>query len=134
MKGPTKEQIEESVRFTNWMIGAKKYALMCIERRKQMNKGIVEFYGIAANCDIAKEEAAELIHAISKWERAALPYGGYETDTTPEDERGKLIQAVADCQNAIDSLVYKIGLDKSAIKQKIKEADERAERLYRRKA
>lgn len=24
MKGPTKEQIEESVRFTNWMIGAKK--------------------------------------------------------------------------------------------------------------
>lgn len=133
MKGPTKEQIEESVRFTNWMIGAKKYALMCIERRKQMNKDIVECYGIAANCDIAKEEAAELIHAISKWERAALPYGYYETDTTPEDARGKLIQAVADCQNAIDSLVYKIGLDKSAIQQKIKEADERAERLYRGK-
>lgn len=99
-----------------------------------MNKNIVEFYGIAANCDIAKEEAAELIHAISKWERAALPYGGYETDTTPEDARGNLIQAVADCQNALDSLVYELKLDKDAIQQKIEEADERAERLYRRKA
>lgn len=98
-----------------------------------MNKNIVEFYGTSANCGIAKEEAAELIHAISKWERAALPYGYYETDTTLEDARGKLIQAVADCQNAIDSLVYKIGLDKSAIQQEIEKADERAERLYGRK-
>lgn len=55
MKGPTKEQIEESVRFTNWMIGAKKYALMCIERRKHMNKDIVMRYGTSANCNIAKE-------------------------------------------------------------------------------
>lgn len=131
MKGPTKEQIEESVRFTNWMIGAKKYALMCIERRKQMNKNIVEFYGIAANCGIAKEEAAELIHAISKWER--VNGVGYKTDTTLEEAKENLIQAVADCQNALDSLVYRLRLDKSAIQQKIKEADERAERLYGRK-
>lgn len=87
-------------------------------------------YGIAANCDIAKEEAAELIHAISKWERATLP-GYYKTDTTPEDARDNLIQAVSDCQNALDSLVCKLGLDKSAIQQKIKEADERSvKRLY----
>ena len=94
-----------------------------------MNKNMVEFYGIAANCNIAKEEAAELIHAISKWERV---HGvGYKTDTTREDAIENLIQAVADCQNALDSLVYELKLDKDAIQQKIEEADERAERLYR---
>lgn len=97
-----------------------------------MNKDIVACYGIAANCNIAKEEAAELIHAISKWERVTLP-GYYKTGTTPEEAEENLIQAVADCQNALDSLVCRLGLDKSAIKQKIKEADERAERLYWRK-
>nr|DAE14684.1 MAG TPA: hypothetical protein [Myoviridae sp. ctAca11] len=72
-----------------------------------MNKDIVMCYGIAANCDIAKEEAAELIHAISTWERATLPWH-CETDTTPQDAWDNLIQALADCQNAMDSLVYKI--------------------------
>lgn len=95
-----------------------------------MNKSIVQRYGASANCNIAKEEAAELIHAISKWER--VNGFGYNTDTTPEESKENLIQAVADCQNALDSLVYKLGLDKSAIKQKIKEADERAEWLYSR--
>ena len=102
------------------------------EGEKKMNKDIVACYGIAAHCGIAKEEAAELIHAISKWERATLP-GYYETDTTPAEAKENLIQAVADCQNALDSLVCRLGLDKSTIKQKIKEADERAERLYGRK-
>ena len=93
-----------------------------------MNKNIVEFYGVLANCNIAKEEAAELIHAISKWERA---HGvGYKTDTTPAEAKENLIQAVADCQNALDSLVYELKLDKDAVQQKIKEADERTERLY----
>jgi hypothetical protein len=40
MEGPTKEQIEESVRFTNWMEGVRKYTLAQVERRKQMNKNI----------------------------------------------------------------------------------------------
>lgn len=93
-----------------------------------MNKRIVSCYGVASNCNIAKEEAAELIHAISKWERAGG--AGYKTDTTPEEAEENLIQAVADCQNALDSLVYRLELDKSAIRQKIKEADERVERLY----
>ena len=97
-----------------------------------MNKDIVACYGIVAHCGIAKEEAAELIHAISKWERATLP-GYYETDTTPEEAKENLIQAVADCQNALDSLVYSLRLDKSGVQQKIKEADERVERLYGRK-
>lgn len=96
-----------------------------------MNKNIVDFYGTSANCGIAKEEAAELIHAISKWER--VNGVGYKTDTTPEEAKENFIQAVADCQNALDSLVYSLRLDKSAIKQKIKEADERAERLYGRR-
>lgn len=93
-----------------------------------MNKNIVEFYGIAANCNIAKEEAAELIHAISKWER--VNGVGYKTDTTPEEAKENLIQAVADCQNALDSMVYALLLDRDAINKKIEEADERAERLY----
>ena len=94
-----------------------------------MNKNIVEYYGILANCNIAKEEAAELIHAISKWERVNGRVG-YKTDTTREDALETLIQAVADCQNALDSLVYVLMLDKSTIQQKIKEADERTKRLY----
>lgn len=95
-----------------------------------MNKNILEFYGVLANLNIAKEEAAELIHAISKWERA---HGvGYKTDTTPEKAKENLIQAVADCQNALDSMVHSLLLDKDAIKEKIEEADERTERLYMR--
>lgn len=99
-----------------------------------MNKNIVEFYGASANCGIAKEEAAELIHAISKWER--VNGFGYKTNTTPEEAEENLIQAVADCQNALDSLVYELALDRSAIQQEIEKADERVERLwlYGRKA
>ena len=96
-----------------------------------MNKDIVSCYGVSANCNIAKEGAAEHIYAISKWER--VNGVGYKTDTTTEEAKENLIQAVADCQNALDSLVYSLRLDKSAIRQKIKEADERVERLYGRK-
>lgn len=95
-----------------------------------MDKNIVKCYGVSATCNFAKEEAAELINAISKWERATIP-GYYEADTAPEDAMDNLIQAVADCQNALYSLVYRLGLNKSAIQQKIKEADERrAKHLY----
>lgn len=94
-----------------------------------MNKNIVSFYGVLANCNIAKEEAAELIHAISKWERSKCGVG-YKTNTTPEEAKENLVQAVADCQNALDSMVYELLLDRDAIKKKIEEADERAERLY----
>ncbi len=41
MEGPTKEQIEESVRFTNWMEGVRKYTLEQVERRKQIEKSKV---------------------------------------------------------------------------------------------
>ena len=82
---------------------------------------------------LLKEGAAELIYAISKLERATVP-GYYEADTTPEDARDNLIQAVANCQNALDSLIYRLGLNKSAIQQKIEEADDRrAKYLYGRK-
>lgn len=89
-----------------------------------MNKDIVSCYGVSANCNIAKEGAAELIYAISKYERSRLP-GYYEADTTPEEAKESLIQAVANCRNALDSLVYRLGLEKLAIQQKIKEADDR---------
>lgn len=94
-----------------------------------MNKNIVKYYGTLANCNIAKEEAAELIHALSKWERVKCRVG-YKTNTTPEEAEENLIQAVADCQNALDSLVYALKLNKDTIQQKIKEADERTKRLY----
>lgn len=93
-----------------------------------MNKNIVEYYGTQANCNIAKEEAAELIHSISKWER--VNGVGYKTNTMRDDASENLIQAVADCQNALDSLVYALKLDKDAIQQKIEEADKRTKRLY----
>lgn len=93
-----------------------------------MNKNIVEYYGTQANCNIAKEEAAELIHSISKWER--VNGVGYKTNTMRDNASEDLIQAVADCQNALDSLVYALKLDKDAIQQKIEEADERTKRLY----
>lgn len=32
-----------------------------------MNKDIVSCYGVSANCNIAKEGAAKLIYAISKY-------------------------------------------------------------------
>mgnify|MGYP006964265271 FL=1 len=44
-----------------------------------------------------------------------------------------MIHAVADCQDVKNILLYKIGLNKSVIRQKIKEADERTERLYGRR-
>nr|DAG29306.1 MAG TPA: hypothetical protein [Caudoviricetes sp.] len=96
-----------------------------------MNKSIVEFYGIAANCDIAKEEAAEFIHAISKWERATLPVH-FETDTMSDEAKENLIQA-ADRQDAMNILVYRLKFNKSAIRQEIKDADERPKRLYGRR-
>ena len=95
-----------------------------------MTKDIVNCYGIAENCDIAKE-VAEFIHSISKWERATLPVY-FETDKISDEAKENLIQA-ADCHDVKNIFLYKIRLNKSAIKQKIKEADERAERLYRGK-
>lgn len=41
MEEPTKEQIEESVKFTKWMEGARNYALEQVERRKQIEKSKV---------------------------------------------------------------------------------------------
>lgn len=96
-----------------------------------MNRNIVEYYGTRANCNIAKEEIAKLIYAISKWER--VNGIGYKTDTTREDALENLTQAMADCQNALDSLAYALKLDKDTIQQKIKEVDERiAKQLYGR--
>lgn len=95
-----------------------------------MNKNIVEFYGMAENCDIAKE-VAEFIHSISKWERATLPVY-FETDKISDEAKENLIQA-ADWHDVKNIFLYKIRLNKSVIRQKIKEADERTERLYGRR-
>lgn len=95
-----------------------------------MNKDIVACYGMAAHCDIEKE-VAEFIHLISTWERATLPVY-FETDTMSDEAKENLIRA-ADCQDVNNILLYKIRLNKSVIRQKIKEADERTERLYGRR-
>lgn len=96
-----------------------------------MNKNILEFYGVLANLNIAKEEAAELIHAFSGVVSVLYPTPCARSHF--EIAKENLIQAVADCQNALDSMVYSLLLDRDAIKKKIEEADERAERLYRGK-
>lgn len=74
-------------------------------------------YGIAANCDIAKEEAADLIRAISQWERAAIAWH-YETDTMSDEAKENLIQAAAR-QGEMNILVYGLKFNKSAIRQRI---------------
>lgn len=96
-----------------------------------MNKNILEFYGVLANLNIAKEEVAEFIHSISKWERATLPVY-FETGTMSDEAKENLIQA-ADRQDAMNILVYRLKFNKSAIRQEINDAEERPKRLYGRR-
>lgn len=96
-----------------------------------MNIRIVDEYSKNDSLNILKEECAELIVAASHLQRARGD--GYETHRTEEKSLEDLIQAMADCQNALDSLVYALKLDKDVIQQKIKEVDERrAKQLYGR--
>lgn len=87
-----------------------------------MKKEIVDKYCGADTCDICMEEAGELIHALNKYKRACGI--GYATQTNQSDARINLIQAIADAQNAIDSVIYALDIDKKEITKEINRADE----------
>lgn len=87
-----------------------------------MKKEIVDKYCDAYTCDICMEEAGELVHALNKYKRARGI--GYKTQTNQNDARINLIQAIADAQNAIDSVIYALDIDKKEITKEINGADE----------
>lgn len=94
-----------------------------------MNKEIVKMYSENDNIDICMEECGELIHALSKYKRSK-GYG-YLTKTTQKEAYTNLVQAVADAINAIESVSYKMGLNKYDIGFEIAKADAKARRnLY----
>ena len=94
-----------------------------------MNKEIVKMYSENDNIDICIEECGELIHALSKYKRSK-GYG-YLTKTTQKEAYTNLVQAVADAINAIESVSYKMGLNKYDIGFEIAKADAKARRnLY----
>lgn len=94
-----------------------------------MKKEIVKMYSENDNIDICMEECGELIHALSKYKRSK-GYG-YLTKTTQKEAYTNLVQAVADAINAIESVSYKMGLNKYDIGFEIAKADAKARRnLY----
>lgn len=94
-----------------------------------MDKEIVKMYSENDNIDICMEECGELIHALSKYKRSK-GYG-YLTKTTQKEAYTNLVQAVADAINAIESVSYKMGLNKYDIGFEIAKADAKARRnLY----
>ena len=94
-----------------------------------MDKEIVKMYSENDNIDICIEECSELIHALSKYKRRK-GYG-YLTKTPRDKSYIDLVQAVADCINAIESVSYKMELNKSDIVFEVAKADAKARRnLY----
>lgn len=90
-----------------------------------MKKEIVDKYCDAYTCDICMEEAGELVHALNKYKRACGI--GYKTQTHQSDARINLIQAIADAQNAIDSVIYALDIDKKEITKEITKEINRAD-------
>ncbi len=91
-----------------------------------MDKEIVKMYSENDNIDICIEECGELIHALSKYKRSK-GYG-YLTKTTQKEAYTNLVQAVADAINAIESVSYKMGLNKYDIGFEVAKADAKAHR------
>lgn len=89
-----------------------------------MDKEIVKMYSENDNIDICIEECGELIHALSKYKRSK-GYG-YLTKNTQKEAYTNLVQAVADCINAIESVSYKMELNKSDIVFEVAKADAKA--------
>lgn len=88
-----------------------------------MKEEIVDKYGWQNTLNICMEEAGELVHALNKYQRAHDV--GYATETNRSDARIDVVQAVADVKNAIDSVIYVLGIDEKEIEKEINRADER---------
>lgn len=94
-----------------------------------MKEKIVDKYSIVDTLDICMEESGELVHALNKYKRASGL--GYETKTSENDALLRLTQAIADAQNAINSVMYVIGINDEEIKTEITRADERLMELLK---
>ena len=94
-----------------------------------MKEEIVDTYSIVDTLDMCMEEAGELVHALNKYKRASGL--GYETKTSENDALLRLTQAIADAQNAINSVMYVIGINDEEIKTEITRADERLMELLK---
>ena len=88
-----------------------------------MKEEIVDKYSIVDTLDMCMEEAGELVHALNKYKRASGL--GYETKTSENDALLRLTQAIADAQNAINSVMYVIGIDEKEIIKEITRADKK---------
>lgn len=94
-----------------------------------MKEEIVDKYSIVDTLDMCMEEAGELVHALNKDKRASGL--GYETKTSENDALLRLTQAIADAQNAINSVMYVIGIDEKEIIEEITRANERMMKLLK---
>lgn len=94
-----------------------------------MKEEIVDKYSIVDTLDMCMEEAGELVHASNKYKRASGL--GYETKTSENDALLGLTQAIADAQNAINSVMYAIGIDEKEVTKEINRADERLMNLLK---
>lgn len=88
-----------------------------------MNIRIVDEYSKNDNLNILKEECAELITAASHLQRARGD--GYETHRAEEKSLEDLIQAMADCKNAILSVLHSEKIGVNELDELIKEADKK---------
>ena len=88
-----------------------------------MNIRIVDEYSKNDNMNILKEECAELITAASHLQRARGD--GYKTHRTEEESMKDLMQAMADCKNAILSVLYSEAIRVNKLDELIEEADKK---------
>lgn len=87
-----------------------------------MIRKIVDRYGKEAQLDITIEECAELIHDISIYKRSITKHG-YSTYIVAKVAHAQLVEGVAQAMNAINSLVYALGIAKNELDKEIKESD-----------
>ncbi|GEM_PF-294418 len=95
-----------------------------------MIKKIVNHYTMNDTLDMCMEEAGELVHAINKYKRASN--FGYATETNQSNARKKLVQAIADAKNAINSVIYVLDIDGKEVEKEINRADRQLMELLER--
>ena len=90
-----------------------------------MKKEIVNRYKWHETLDMVMEECGELIHACNKYKRARGI--GYATLTTEEESLAKLVQAIADSVNSIESAMYALNIRIEEMQKCMQDADEKME-------
>ena len=88
-----------------------------------MNIRVVDEYSKNDNLNILKEECAELITAASHLQRARGD--GYKTHRTEGQSKKDLMQAMADCKNAILSVLHSEAIRVNKLDELIEEADKK---------